>query len=65
MRSAVQAALQVDVQAVAVVLESFFRNLTHARDVVDVNIAAGTALEDLREIGQEAGKSANGLLKPI
>ncbi len=44
------------------ILASLLTRLSCARDLIDVNIAAGIALEELR--GQSVGTSLNDALKP-
>ena len=52
MRRMMEEAMQVDVNGVFTVMESFFWKIANAREIVDVNIAAGAALEELRDLGK-------------
>ncbi len=48
-----------------VVVSALLYRLSGARDLIDVNIAAGIALEEIDAVGQETGKPPGHVLKPV
>ncbi len=47
------------------ILSSFLSRLSEARNLVDVNIAAGIAIEEIELTGQQVGTAPTDGLKPI